>query len=135
MGRGAPWKALSACSNQHSEPADGPHSTMPLRHALRRIASRPCARQAPSMLRTLPPPRATIWGALLGMATPLSWDAMRSAWHARGRSCARLWTGVRDSLAARSTSAHRPVRPRVFGMAADTDQTGGALGGAYAISL
>src|SRR5438067_2259774 len=56
------------------------------------------------------------------MATPLSWDAMRSAWHARGRSCARLWTGVRDPRAARSTSAHRSVRPRVFGIAAAVDR-------------
>ncbi len=54
--RGAPWKALSASSNQHSDPAEGPHSTTPLRQALRRISSSPCARQAPSMLTTLPPP-------------------------------------------------------------------------------
>ena len=42
--------------NQHSDPADRPHSTTPPAHASRRIASMPWARQTPSIEITLPPP-------------------------------------------------------------------------------
>jgi hypothetical protein len=42
-------------SNQHSEPALAPPSTMPRSHAWRRIASMPCAFQIACWFSVLPP--------------------------------------------------------------------------------
>ena len=49
---------MHMCSElyQHSDPADGPHSTIPLRHALHKTSSSPWARHAPSIETTFPPP-------------------------------------------------------------------------------
>ena len=57
--RSAPKESVTPPSNQHSDPAEIPHSTTPSSQAARKATSTPCNRQTASMLAVLPPPTYT----------------------------------------------------------------------------